>query len=167
MKIKHISWRGGRPRFQPGRELRAAGHKGQDLRHPDGRWYTVGEAVDWSRNFAAKIMEEPRGPSEQIEEDAHPATKGYVYFLGIRDRVKVGFSANPGARLLSLKTSTADPVMFFFAVPGTRYDERRLHKELEPHRSSGEWFKKSLTVIRVMQRHLASHIERLDFRVGG
>ncbi|TPN57179.1 GIY-YIG nuclease family protein [Mesorhizobium sp. B1-1-7] len=156
----NVVWRCGRPRFSPGPELRATGHKGRDLRHEDGRWYSFGEAVDWSRTFAASLP--PAAPPPEAE--LHPATKGFVYFLGIRDRVKIGFSSKPGARLLTLQTSTADPVKFFLVVPGTRYDERRLHLELEAHRSSGEWFRNSLSVIRVMQRHLASHIERLDFQ---
>ncbi|GAA2872033.1 hypothetical protein GGQ99_000951 [Aminobacter niigataensis] len=155
----HVNWRDGKPRFSPGQALRVAGHKGLDLRHPDGRWYSFGEAIDWSNNFTKTIDK----PSPLAKSGEHPATKGYVYFLGVRDRVKIGYSANPGQRLMSLKTSAADPVHFFFSVPGTRYDERRLHTELESHRSSGEWFKRSLTVIRAMQRHLSSHIDRLNF----
>ncbi|TPN57145.1 hypothetical protein [Mesorhizobium sp. B1-1-7] len=71
--IKHVSWRDGRPRFQPGPELRAAGFKGTDMRWPDGdpigwkpvalkpgakntgRWFSRGEAVDWSDAFCKDI----------------------------------------------------------------------------------------------------------------
>lgn len=55
----HVSWRDGRPRFQPSRELRAAGHKGHDLRHEDGRWFSKGEAVDWSIAFQKKLKAKP------------------------------------------------------------------------------------------------------------
>lgn len=48
---KYVAWRDGRPRFSPGPELRAAGHKGKDLRHDDGRWFSKGECVDWSAGF--------------------------------------------------------------------------------------------------------------------
>lgn len=51
----HVAWRDGRPRFSPGPELRAAGHTGRDLRHPDGRWFSKGEAVDWSERFQAEL----------------------------------------------------------------------------------------------------------------
>ena len=60
----HVAWRGGRPRFAPGPEMRAKGHTSKDLRHPDGRWYSKGEAVDWARAFAASLPAEdpkPRG----------------------------------------------------------------------------------------------------------
>lgn len=52
IKIKHVAWRDGRPRFEPGPALRKAGYKGQDLRHPDGQWFSAGEALDWSQNFS-------------------------------------------------------------------------------------------------------------------
>lgn len=58
-KIKHVSWRDGRPRFQPSKVLRAAGHKGQDLRHEDGRWFTEGEALDWSNAQIKKLKKQP------------------------------------------------------------------------------------------------------------
>lgn len=45
--LPRISWRGGRPRFEPSATLRALGLKGEDLRHPDGRWFTEGECLDW------------------------------------------------------------------------------------------------------------------------
>ncbi|CDX54505.1 putative Integrase family protein [Mesorhizobium plurifarium] len=51
----HVAWRDGRPRFQPGPELRAAGHKAKDLRHDGGRWFSRGEAVDWSDAFVKQL----------------------------------------------------------------------------------------------------------------
>lgn len=54
-KIRHVAWREGRPRFQPGRALRDAGHKGKDLRHGDGAWFTAGEALDWSNAFCKSL----------------------------------------------------------------------------------------------------------------
>ncbi|MBV2183780.1 MAG: hypothetical protein KUL88_04460 [Rhizobium sp.] len=57
-KIRHVAWRDGRPRFQPGRTLRDRGYKGKDLRHADGRWYTAGEALDWSNAFSDVLARE-------------------------------------------------------------------------------------------------------------
>lgn len=69
----HVAWRAGRPRFAPGRDLRAAGFKGTDLRWPldappgwslralkpgdvnAGRWFSRGEAVDWSDGFVRQL----------------------------------------------------------------------------------------------------------------
>ncbi|MDQ1185970.1 hypothetical protein [Agrobacterium larrymoorei] len=55
VKIKHIEWRDGRPRFKPGPGLRQKGYKPQDLKHPDGRWFTQGEAVDWSNDLVRRL----------------------------------------------------------------------------------------------------------------
>lgn len=59
MKIKHVSWRNGRPRFNPPETLRRQGHKGYDLKLPDEdgtlRWMTKGEALDWSDAFEDRL----------------------------------------------------------------------------------------------------------------
>jgi hypothetical protein len=52
VKIKHVEWRNGRPRFKPGPGLREKGYKPKDLKHPDDRWFTQGEAIDWSNEFS-------------------------------------------------------------------------------------------------------------------
>ncbi|YBV97555.1 hypothetical protein M1D80_11945 [Phyllobacteriaceae bacterium JZ32] len=77
----HVSWRDGRPRFQPGKELRTQGYKGTDLRWPadapadwkpislqpgdanNGRWFTKGEAVDWSAEFQ-RVLSTKRAETE-------------------------------------------------------------------------------------------------------
>ncbi|SFQ10615.1 hypothetical protein [Nitratireductor indicus] len=48
IKIPLVTWREGRPRFFASAVHRQLGFKGEDLRHPDGRWYSVDEAVAWS-----------------------------------------------------------------------------------------------------------------------
>lgn len=55
LKIPHVSWRDGRPRFNPSKTLRELGYAGEDLRHKDGRWMTAGEALDWSRKLSSKL----------------------------------------------------------------------------------------------------------------
>ncbi|WP_126010149.1 hypothetical protein [Georhizobium profundi] len=51
----HVDWRDGRPRFSPAKTLRALGYVAQDLKHADGRWFSRGEAVDWSVDFCRKL----------------------------------------------------------------------------------------------------------------
>ncbi len=45
VKIRHVAWRDGRPRFSPGPKLRALGFAGRDLRRPDGAWMGLEEAA--------------------------------------------------------------------------------------------------------------------------
>ena len=44
VEMPFIAWRDGRPRFVPGARERALGFVGQDLKHDDGRWFTLDEA---------------------------------------------------------------------------------------------------------------------------
>lgn len=55
----YVSWRGGRPRFTPSPTLRKAGHQPHDLKHPDGTWFTRGQAVDWSQDLMARLKAKP------------------------------------------------------------------------------------------------------------
>lgn len=55
VRIPYVLWRAGRPRFEPGPAVRRLGFRGEDLRHPDGRWFTRGEALDWSEDFARRL----------------------------------------------------------------------------------------------------------------
>lgn len=49
IELPYVKWRDGRPRFEPGRRERAAGWKGQDLRHPgNGAWFNLAEAHGWA-----------------------------------------------------------------------------------------------------------------------
>lgn len=59
-KIRHVTWRDGRPRFSPSPSLRAAGYEGKDLKRPDGRWMTAGEAMDWSRELQRQLAQDKR-----------------------------------------------------------------------------------------------------------
>ncbi len=80
----HVSWRDGRPRFNPGPELRAEGHKAQDLRHQDGRWYTRGEAVDWSEAFVKTLQQTAKEAVKAalpVSRSALPR-RGAIYSVG-------------------------------------------------------------------------------------
>jgi len=58
----HVTWRDGRPRFNPASDLRANGHVARDLKHPDGRWFSKGEAVDRSIALQRQLAQAPKPP---------------------------------------------------------------------------------------------------------
>lgn len=76
VRLPHVTWREGRPRFSPGAPIRAMGYASQDLRHGDGRWYSFEEAHAWALARAAEIETRrkakastgrlPRRPREQL-----------------------------------------------------------------------------------------------------
>lgn len=74
----HVDWRAGRPRFKPGPQVRALGYEGKDLRHDDGRWFSRGEAVDWSEAFQAELAQKRGQPKKPKR--ARQAKK--IYSLG-------------------------------------------------------------------------------------
>jgi hypothetical protein len=83
--LPRISWRDGRPRFEPSATLRALGLKGEDLRHPDGRWFSEGECLDWLRAVLEPRIEAAKA-LRAAKPTARPATLARqlvpVYSLG-------------------------------------------------------------------------------------
>lgn len=57
VSMPHISWRKGRPRFEPGPAVRALGFKGHDLRHADGSWFNLDEAGAFASDIGRQIAE--------------------------------------------------------------------------------------------------------------
>lgn len=72
----YVSWRNGRPRFQPPKKLRDQGYQGKDLRHDDGTWFSKGEAVDWSLAFVKELA----GKAAEDKKRGRPRAKP-VYTL--------------------------------------------------------------------------------------
>ncbi|PLW77866.1 tyrosine-type recombinase/integrase [Cohaesibacter celericrescens] len=82
IKIQYVVWRSGRPRFVPGKALRALGYKGEDLKHPDGTWLDLNETISWSKKFGEKvnlrrqqITLKQTGPKKKPK---NHAVKGYI-----------------------------------------------------------------------------------------
>lgn len=55
VKLPNVTWRDGRPRFNPGKPIVAMGYKSQVLQHADGRWFSFEEAHAWALKRAAEI----------------------------------------------------------------------------------------------------------------
>lgn len=159
-RIPYISWRNGRPRFNPGVSLRAAGHKSCDLRHDDGSWYSFKEADEWSRRFGAE-----HGKGTPSNGNAYAAWRspvhGFVYFLWAGSSMKIGFATNPWTRASQLLTGIGEPIRLYVAFPGTRKDEVRLHRRLQAQHVQGEWFRANEYTLEVV--HMAmKEAEQLD-----
>jgi integrase len=79
VKIPNISWRDGRPRFNPGPKLRKLGFKGEDLRHANGAWFELRETEDWAKARAGEIEQRraKKRSSGRLPAIARPAA-GYT-----------------------------------------------------------------------------------------
>lgn len=73
VRIRNIVWRGGRPRFEPGPSLRAVGFTGEDLKRPDGSWFTPEQAGAWAavRNADCDRRLEQRRAGERLPRLRH------------------------------------------------------------------------------------------------
>ncbi|MBS7553507.1 hypothetical protein KHC23_07585 [Ancylobacter dichloromethanicus] len=64
IRIPNVSWREGRPRFNPGPKLRKLGYRGEDLRHPGGAWFTPQEAAEWAQARADEVAGRRRAKAQ-------------------------------------------------------------------------------------------------------
>lgn len=155
--VKHFLWRDGRPRWHPSPSLRSLGLKGKDLKDEDGNYLPLIEALKEARRLNAEADRE-RGVDGRRLFDAPRKDRGrlslhsdgYIYFLWIGPRVKIGFSTNPYRRLHELRTGMSAPMDKIAVVKGSTQDERRLHKRLKIYHSHGEWFRADEFVNRLL-----------------
>lgn len=83
VRIWNVSWRAGRPRFNPGRALRRKGYKGEDLRHDGprgpktGAWFTLDEASAWAAAKQKTIAEKKAAKAAGVRLPAAPRAPLY------------------------------------------------------------------------------------------
>lgn len=75
--------------------------------------------------------------------------KGAVYIIACPEpkSIKVGYTArNPLHRLAQLQTGCPSKLVMVGWYPGSRDDEKALHREMKHARITGEWFRLDETV---------------------
>lgn len=77
-------------------------------------------------------------------------SRGYVYMFEAHPRVgewiyKIGFTTNVAVRMRSIQTTCPYQLELYHSLPGSKDDERRLHRLLAAERMHGEWFCGDLT----------------------
>ena len=74
IKITHITWRAGRPRFIPGTNLRKMGYQGKDLKHPDGTWLGLEDCQKWSEELCQVLKQQRTQPTDITTPIKTPST---------------------------------------------------------------------------------------------
>lgn len=64
-----------------------------------------------------------------------------IYFAQCGDRIKIGISVNPSARIEQLRQGAGSTVTLIASVAGDFSIERALHKKLRQHRIDREWYR--------------------------
>lgn len=80
---------------------------------------------------------------------------GYVYVIGvdIRSPVKIGFSANPWARLKEIASNHPEHISVLASFKAEKRTESTLHKILKPFRTKNEWFSITNSVFEYIESH--------------
>lgn len=162
--VKYFAWRGGRPRWIPGPNLRERGARGTDLKGADGSWLPLADALVAAGALNDRFVVAPHG-ARVTKRTRRPAREGYVYFIVVGEHIKIGFSADPGARFKSLDTGFPVSPGLMLAVLGTADEEKRLHHMFAADRFRGEWFKGSRALLNVIVR--SAQLRRVSFGTSG
>jgi hypothetical protein len=90
---------------------------------------------------------------------------GYVYFLQERFNedgpIKVGYSGDPARRCYQINLRLKhEPLTVLAAFPGSRSEERELHKRWAHHRITREWFRPAPEILAAID--LCRDEERTD-----
>lgn len=79
----YLCWRDGRPRWNPGPELRSRGYKGRDLKTPDDRWMDLSQAVAAAVELNSQVA---RQEPLQAPAKAHTLAELFAAFKGTADK---------------------------------------------------------------------------------
>jgi hypothetical protein len=73
-----------------------------------------------------------------------PRGEGTVYFFGLRDFLKVGFTTRDvNDRIRDLSTGTPEPITLIAAIDGTHETERAWQRRFKPWHHEREWFQRA------------------------
>lgn len=82
-----------------------------------------------------------------------PSGSPTIYFIEdpAARAIKIGYSANVGRRLQELQISSATPLRLLGVMPGTIYQEQRLHQMFD--HMHGEWFRADARLLGFIGEH--------------
>ena len=91
----------------------------------------------------ARLTERPQRLAEKPGPKG-PRGEGTVYFFGLRDFLKVGFTTRDVSdRIRDLSTGTPEPITLIAAIEGTHETERAWQRRFKPWHHEREWFQRA------------------------
>lgn len=92
---------------------------------------------------------------------AAPEGRAYIYFIGATngDKVKIGYSKNPWARLKDFQTATTELLRVVATVSTTENSETHIHKLLKELRIDGEWYSRNGDINNIISEIDANNIQ--------
>lgn len=150
--VPNFFWRNGRPRWIASPRLRTAGFVGRDLKGEDGQWLGLEAAMTAAAEINAAAGITSTLPAPRAFKALERSKQGFIYFLLVGERIKIGFSTTPGARLQNLETGLPEDAAMYVAVRGSLADEYALHQKFSDIRLRGEWFTATTPLLNLVLR---------------
>ena len=127
----------------PDKNSRGTEADGRRVERVDGGWRVINYARYRREGLRAAATEVKR---EYRAGERADARSGMVYFARSGNRIKIGFSKNPWARVAELRTAAPD-IVLLGSVSGTEDDESAFHVRFKSYCVGGEWFRADDTLV--------------------
>lgn len=91
----------------------------------------------------AKLAQQEMLQNQTYTKAAYPLFSGFIYFIQGESGgpIKIGYTTDLEQRLKTLQTGYPDRLDLLLAFPGKPKHEKAIHKQFEPYRLNGEWFR--------------------------
>ncbi len=98
-------------------------------------------------------MTNEAGNTGYISAETVPSrARGYVYFIRVGERIKVGYSTWPAGRLLALQTANAGKLLILGTMQVAKEVEKDIHQRFAHLHVRGEWFEARSDLLQFIER---------------
>lgn len=149
--VPYFYFKNGKGRWIPSAALKKEGKTSLSLLDDKGEFLALGPAIEAARRINAALPAiSPKRKHRAKLQNIDKMTSGQIYFLVCGDAVKIGFSTNLKRRLAALSTGMPAPETCIVSVSGIKHHETILHAKLDHLRITGEWFKLTQGIRKLM-----------------
>jgi len=114
----------------------------------------LGKAIQLAESYNEQLDSWRHGTPPK-DDTPSAGRRGYVYFIRVGARMKIGFSHKPLARVADLLTGMSHPPSMIVAIRAQAADEYSVHQRFAALRQSGEWFTETREMTRFVMRCVA------------
>lgn len=104
-------------------------------------YIALGKTKLFTANDLLRIRRVMNGADYQQE--AERVHEGWIYFISVGDRIKIGYSRSLNARFRKMLTDVSGEMEILHLEPGTFKTEKIYHRHFAAIRGRGEWFQKT------------------------
>lgn len=94
----------------------------------------------------------------------HIERPSFVYFISVRDFIKIGWSENWKSRVANMQTSNPEPIKVLLVLSRPKSFEAEMHKQFASASSRGEWFKDGSEIRAFIKANIVECRYRASYR---